>query len=109
MVLVVVAVFLFALLFLLPVCDALCCFFWLRAVPCVPCFVAVLGLIARGRVAYCRLVCLGLMLRCSVELPVVLCALCCVFSCPSCVVLWFAVLVCLRCVVLCLAPLPFWR
>ena len=109
MVLVVVAVLLFAVLFLLPVCDALCCFFWLRAVPCVPCFVAVLGLIARGRVAHCGLVRLGLVLRCSVELPVVLCALCCVFSCPSCAVLWFAVPVCLRCVALCLAPLPFWR
>ena len=108
-VLVVVAVLLFAVLFLLPVYGALCCFFWLCAVPCVPCFVAVLGLIARGPVAHCGLVRLGLVLPCSVELPVVLCALCCDFPCPSCAVMWFAVPVCLRCVALCLATLPFWR
>ena len=98
MVLVVVAVLLFAVVFPLPVCDSLCCFFWLRAVLCVRCFVAVLGLIARGRVAHCGLVRLGLVLRCSVELPVVPCALCVVFLCPSCAVLLFAVPVCLCCV-----------
>ena len=75
LVLVVVAVFLFAVLFLLAVCGALCCFFQLCAVPCVPCFVAVLGLIARGRVAHCGLVRLDLVLCCSVELSVVLSAL----------------------------------